>query len=79
MQTQTVKRPVERDRWLPREGNQYFIILGDGNIRPFRWHSTPFDFDAWSFGNCFRWRKDAEQARNALKEVLLHFHTAYPS
>jgi hypothetical protein len=77
MQRQTLKRPVERDRWRPQDGDQYFVILGDGNIRHIFWHSTPFDYDAWGFGNCFRLRSDAEQARDALKGVLLHLHMEY--
>jgi len=59
---------------MPRNGQRYFLVLGNGTIQRFQWHGTDFDQEAWDFGNCFRSRREAEQAHTAIKEVLLHFH-----
>ena len=74
MSTRTLKIPRAHDRWMPRNGDRYFVILGDGTIRTFWWNGTDFDQEAWKFGNSFRMWKDAEHAREAVKEMLLHFH-----
>jgi hypothetical protein len=66
-----------RNRWMPREGQRYYLILGNGAVQRFEWHSTPFDHEVWNFGNCFRLKRDAERARNTLREILLHFHMEY--
>jgi len=59
---------------MPRNGERYYLILGDGTVRSFQWSGTDFDQEAWKFGNCFRRRRDAAQARDQIKEVLLNFH-----
>jgi hypothetical protein len=64
----------EDSRWVPKNGEVYFLILGDGTIQSFQWHGTDFDQNAWSFGNCFRSRREATQARDVIKEVLSNFH-----
>ncbi len=68
------KRSPEHERWMPKHGDQYFLILGDSTVKRFQWHGTDFDQAAWKFGNCFRAWREAEQARDALQEVLLTFH-----
>jgi hypothetical protein len=60
--------------WRPEEGELYFTILADGNVRQLPWHGTPFDYDAWQFGNCFRKRAEAQHARAHIQELLLMFH-----
>jgi len=62
------------ERWRPEHHGCYFILLGNGTVQSFRWHNTEFDYQAWSYGNCFRRRRDAEQVREQIKEVLLTFH-----
>jgi hypothetical protein len=62
--------PPERDRWMPRNGEQYFLVLGNGTVQRFQWHGTEFDLDAWSFGNCFKTRQDADLAREVAKALL---------
>jgi hypothetical protein len=66
--------PIEPPRWKPANRESYFLILGDGDIKSFQWHGTSLDQEIWNFGNCFRSRKDAERARDALKELLMNFH-----
>jgi hypothetical protein len=57
---------------LPSEGEHYFLILGHGRIARFLWNDTAFDHEAWHFGNCFKTHQQAEQARDAVKALLLH-------
>ena len=73
MQSQNPDLPSS-DRWIPRQGERYFLILGNGTIQRFQWHSTDFDQEAWSVGNCFRLRRQAIQARYGIKEYLATFH-----
>jgi len=70
MQRRSETIPPERDRWMPRNGEQYFLILGNGRVQRFQWHGTEFDLDAWKFGNCFKTRRDAERAIEAVKALL---------
>lgn len=65
------------ERWMPRNGERYFLILGNGAIQSLCWHGTDFDQEAWTFGNCFRLRREAIQAREQLKDVFLSFHKAH--
>ena len=67
-------RPAEPSRWKPAHHQPYFLILGNGYIECFRWSDTKFDEEAGGFGNCFRHRRYAEQARDKIKEVLANFH-----
>jgi hypothetical protein len=55
-------------RWKPAYHERYCVILGNDTIQSFQWNRTPFDHQAWSVGNCFRLRSEAEQARNQIKE-----------
>jgi hypothetical protein len=75
MRSQTFTRQGTRGLWRPEAGERYFAILADGNIRQLPWHDTPFDYDAWQFGNCFRQRAEATQARAHMQELLRIFHT----
>jgi hypothetical protein len=52
----------------------YFAILGNGRIHSFQWSDTEFDYEAWTYGNCFQLRRDAEQAREGIKEYLSNFY-----
>jgi hypothetical protein len=62
------------ERWMPGQGERYFLILGNGTIQGLQWHGTDFDLKAWSFGNCFRLRRQAIEARDGMKEYLATFH-----
>ena len=72
------QRALAHERWLPQLGASYFLILGDSTIKRFQWQGTDFDHEAWQFGNCFRVWKEAEQARDKIKEVLLMVHQDSP-
>ena len=70
------KNPSPPQRWLPSEGDHYYLILGSGMIELFPWNDTPFDHETWHFGNCFKTHEEAIHARDKLKAVLLTFHEA---
>jgi len=60
------RRPVNREH--------YFLVLANGEIKNFEWNDTIFDYEAWEFGNCFRKRQEAEQARDSIKNF---FHQSF--
>ncbi len=65
------------ERWQPAPQQHYFLVLGDGSIHRFQWSGTPFDNSAWQYGNCFQTRHNAEQAREALKQLLWALHARH--
>jgi hypothetical protein len=71
----TPNQPLEPPAcWKPALHQVYFTILGDGTIKIFHWAETPFDHGAWQFGNCFRTHREAERAREVLRQVLWALH-----
>src|SRR5439155_19919379 len=63
-------QPAEPERWIPELNDPYFIITLDGNTMQLKWRESQFDQLFWEFGNCFKTRQEAEQARDAIQEVL---------
>ena len=63
--------------WQPALRQHYFVILGNGSIKVFQWSGTPLDYEAWQFGNCFRTRREADRAREVVRQVLWTLHTEY--
>ncbi len=63
-------QPAEPERWKPELNDPYFIITLDGNTMQLTWRDNQFDTLFWEFGNCFKTRQEAEQARDAIQEVL---------
>ena len=68
------KRALAHHRWMRKHGEPYFLILGDSTVQRFQWHGTEFDHEAWQFGNCFRTHREAERAREVLRQVLWTLH-----
>jgi hypothetical protein len=66
-------------RWLPSQGERYFLILGNGMLEGFPWSDTAFDHGAWHFGNCFKTYEHAEQAREKRQEGLHTLHQEHAS
>jgi hypothetical protein len=54
----------------PANREHYFLVLANGEIKNFPWNDTVFDYEVWDFGNCFRMRQEAEQARDLIKKLL---------
>jgi len=64
--------PAEHERWKPE--SEYWWIMGDGSICRDVWDGGNTANTLFAFGNVFRTKKEAEQDRDKLKEVLVHFH-----
>jgi hypothetical protein len=65
------------NHWRPTNREQYFLIVTNGEIRRLQWNDTIFDQEVWNLGNCFRRRKDAEQALEGIKEYFVQFHNEH--
>src|SRR5438132_880574 len=72
--SQDPDQPPQYTHWMPRNGQNYFLVLGNGTVQRLQWHGTDFDQEAWSFGNCFRSRREAERAQEGIREYLANFH-----
>ena len=42
-----------------------------GQVMSDLWHNIDSDNSRYEFGNCFRTQKEAEAARNKIKEILI--------
>jgi hypothetical protein len=74
MERRDTNPPTAHERWKPENHEEYFVVLGSGEIQSFQWNNTDFDRVTWDFGNCFKNDQMAEQARDRLKEYLLTFY-----
>lgn len=61
---------IQGKREKPANREHYYLVLANGEIKDFPWNDTVFDYEAWDFGNCFRLRREAEQARDSIKHLL---------
>jgi hypothetical protein len=61
---------IREKREKPANREHYYLVLANGEIKDFPWNDTVFDYEAWEFGNCFRLRREAEQARDSIKHLL---------
>ena len=66
----------EPPRWKPNDQQEVYKLSEHGEIRTatFR-HGEPYSEALWAFGNCFKSKKDAERAREAIEQLLINFHT----
>jgi hypothetical protein len=62
-------------RWKPEDHQEVYRVSDCGEIQAstFR-HGEPFSEALWAFGNCFKSKKDAARARDAMEHVLLNFY-----
>jgi hypothetical protein len=70
--------PADPGRWKPARHEPYFLITVNGHTLRFTWRESQFDQFFWEGGNCFKTHQEAEQARNALQEVVAQFHKSMP-
>ena len=69
--------PAEPERWKPEPEESYWYVTMEGDIQTVPWSGfSRIDSEAWEYGNCFKTHEQAEQAREKIKEVLLHIHDA---
>ena len=60
-------------RWKPKDGDVYYGVMSDGNIRTNIWESDVFDCGYYSIGNCFKTEEEAQKElnrRRAEQELL---------
>ena len=62
------------DRWKPDDGDNYFHILGDGDIYTEYWGGADIDWARWARGNCYQTKELAQQASELLylPTMLIH-------
>ncbi|HSX81718.1 MAG TPA: hypothetical protein VLQ80_24535 [Candidatus Saccharimonadia bacterium] len=65
----------EPQRWKPEDRQEVYRVSDCGEIRAvtFR-HGEQHSEALWAFGNCFKSKKDAARAREAIEQLLIHFH-----
>jgi hypothetical protein len=62
-------------RWKPNYNeNYYFVNTITCEVNNYRWKDDEIDRDIYRMGNCFRTKKEAEQAFEKVKELLLSLH-----
>ena len=60
-----------KERWKPKEGEEYYFVDNDGRIEVVEWgEDVEGDNDRYSFGNIFCTTKKAEEAKEKVKELL---------
>ena len=63
-------------RWKPEDQQEVYRVSDCGEIRAatFR-HEEHYSEALWAFGNCFKSKKDAARAREAIEQLLMTLHT----
>ena len=66
----------EPQRWKPEDHQEVYRVSDCGEIRTstFR-HGEPYSEALWAFGNCFKSKKEAARAREAIEQLLMTLHT----
>ena len=63
-------------RWKPEDHQEVYRVSDCGEIRTSTFRHGEHDSEAlWAFGNCFKSKKDAARAREAIEQLLINFHT----
>jgi len=62
-------------RWKPEDQQEVYRVADCGEIQAstFR-HGEPYSEALWAFGNCFKSKKDAARAREAIEQLLINFY-----
>ena len=68
----------EPQRWKSEDHQEVYRVSDCGEIRTstFR-HGEQYSEALWAFGNCFKSKKDAARAREAIAQLLMTFHTQH--
>ena len=62
-------------RWKPEDHQEIYRVSDCGEIRASTFlHGEQHSEALWSFGNCFKTKEDAAHARDAIEQLLVHFH-----
>ena len=63
-------------RWKPEDQQEVYMVSDCGEIRSATFQHGEHHSEAlWAFGNCFKSKKDAARARDAIEQLLIHFYT----
>ena len=60
---------LEPAEW-PQHGDNFWYFHADGEIMSSKWWNINTDKEALKFGNCFKTKYEAEQARDKIKSLL---------
>lgn len=59
-------------RWKPKDRQRYWFITNNGSVDWTVWYDgNIYDTAHYLYGNCFRTRKEAEQAAVKVRKLLL--------
>ena len=62
-------------RWKPNDQQEVYTVSDCGEIRTATCrHGEPHSEALWAFGNCFKSKKDAARARDAIEQLLINFY-----
>ena len=63
-------------RWKPEDQQEVYKVSDCGEIRAATFlRGEQYSEALWAFGNCFKSKKDAAHARDAIEQLLMTFHT----
>ena len=63
-------KEIKLTRWKPKYGDDYYYVGMDGHVKTDIWYDFIDNIRCYEFGNCFRTLKEAEAARDKIKEML---------
>jgi hypothetical protein len=65
----------EPQRWKPEDQQEVYTVSDCGEIRTATFRHGEHRSEAlWAFGNCFKSKKDAARARDAIEQLLINFY-----
>lgn len=60
-------------RWKPENGDDYYCVMSNGNVKTFIWNTDVADYGHYKLGNCFKTEEEAQKEldrRLAEQELL---------
>lgn len=63
-------KEIKLPKWKPKNNETYYRITWIGEVAEDIWYGSLNDESCYKFGNCFITKKEAEAARDKIKEIL---------
>ncbi len=63
-------REIKLPKWKPKYDENYYFINYKGMAMRNTWFNSVNEDTMFNFGNCFKTREEAEEARDKIKELL---------
>ena len=63
-------KEIKLPKWKPKNDETYYRITWIGEVAEGIWYGLRNDESGYKFGNCFRTKEEAIEARNKIKEML---------